>query len=564
MASAATPEIEQSPDPHSGGAWSRWLGPLVVAVVTAAALWPFVDRAFHIDDTVFLLVAEQILEDPLHPYDFEYNWDLQPRSMWQTTQHPPLHSYLLAAVGLAADMQERTLHLAYLALAVGCTLLMHSIAQRMCASPTLATLLSLATPAFLVSACSLMADVPLLFFWLLAVRAAVAYADTLRPGWMWLACLSATAAAMTKYFGIALVPLLVVYCVPQNHRSPGHLLALGLPIAVLLLWGVYAEEQSGIFHPLAAARNSIGLKTAFLGMFRTYAHSLSYLGATLFWPVLLIPLAIRLRWWKSAIAVLLAVGAVLIEWRAEVNEPHSVGVDGGILVAFAVAALGGALLLVICASSWLSRIDADSSLLGLWFFGTMVFVAFCNWTVNARVILPCAVPAAILTVRWIERLETSAFWIWWSRAAVVPTLGVAFVVALADARHAEANRTFAQTTIHELTADGSRVLFSGHWGFQLYMEREGAQAIDHSGQLVKPGDYVVYPQFNCYVEPLQRVPITMFDDVQFPNPYRIHTMSPDVRAGFYTSGHACLPFYLCPDCPADRFTIYRVVDPQKG
>jgi len=558
MAATSTPSVAETRSPSTTTFQSHWLGALVVAVATAAALIPFLDRPVHIDDTVFLVIAEQILEDPLHPYNFDYNWDVRPRSMWETTQHPPLHSYLLALVGLAADMREGTLHLAYLGLAVGCALLMHSIARRMCSTPLVATLLSIATPAFLVSACTLMADVPLLFFWLLSVRAAIAYADTSRPRWIWLACLSATAAAMTKYFGIALVPLLVVYCIPRDHRSPGHLLALALPVLTLFVWGVYAEEQSGIFHPLGAVTSSINLKMSFTGVLRTLAQSLSYLGATVFWPILLIPFAFRLRWWQWGGAMLLAAAAVAIEWRAETAEPVSVGVDAWILSSFAVASLGGAVLLVVCASSWLSQIDSDSSLLGLWFFGTMAFVAFCNWTVNARVILPCVLPAAILTLRWLERLDLPAPWAWWPRAAFLPTFVVAFVVALADERYAEANKTFAETTAAELIADGGRVLFTGHWGFQYYMERAGAMAIDHTGQIVKPGDYVVYPQFNCFAEPLT-VPVVKVDDVQFPNPLVIHTMSPDARAGFYTSGHACLPFFFCPECPADRFTVYQIV-----
>ena len=42
-------------------------GPIAVVVVTFVLLLPFVAKLFHIDDTVFVRVAEQILEDPLHP-----------------------------------------------------------------------------------------------------------------------------------------------------------------------------------------------------------------------------------------------------------------------------------------------------------------------------------------------------------------------------------------------------------------------------------------------------------------------------------------------------------------
>ena len=35
---------------------------------------PFLNKALHIDDPLFVYEAEQILKDPLHPYQFEINW----------------------------------------------------------------------------------------------------------------------------------------------------------------------------------------------------------------------------------------------------------------------------------------------------------------------------------------------------------------------------------------------------------------------------------------------------------------------------------------------------------
>lgn len=564
---------------------ARWGAPLFVAVVTVAVLLPFVDRAFHIDDTVFLRVAQQIIKDPLKPYDLDYNWDLEPRTMWIVTQHPPLHSYIIAAIAIAADMGERTLHLSYLVIAVGCALLMYSLGRRFCAHPVTAALLGIFAPAFLVSATSVMADIPLLFFWLLSIRAAVKYADTLRARWLWLAILSGTAAAMTKYFGMAIIPLLIVYVLPRPHRSSGHLLALGLPFAVIFAWGLYAKAEKDIFHPLAAGANAVAYKQLNYGylekaaaergesgftlevwktiaFLRTAAHTLSYLGWTAMWPVFLLPLAIRLRWWVTGLVVLITGLAVAIEWQMILLNPENKVVEARIMIPFAIGALAGALTIAICGASWLGKRDSDSMLLGLWFFGTIVFAAFCNWTVNARVVLPAIFPAALLILRWIERFEQPRFFLNFARVATVPTLLIAMWVSFGDQAFANANRTFVQTWVRDQIAAGHRVFFVGHWGLQWYMEEEGAQPVDHSGQILRPGDLIVYPAFNSYVQWVDVAGVRVAFE-KYLNPFFIHTMTD--RAGFYTSGHACLPFNLSKDpvtgeYVADQFVVMKVLD----
>src|SRR5438270_5558613 len=46
----------------------------LLVVVTTAALAPFLNKAFHIDDPLFLWMAQQIAKHPLDPYGFEVNW----------------------------------------------------------------------------------------------------------------------------------------------------------------------------------------------------------------------------------------------------------------------------------------------------------------------------------------------------------------------------------------------------------------------------------------------------------------------------------------------------------
>src|SRR2546422_5508119 len=46
----------------------------LLVLITAAALAPFLNKAFHIDDPLFLWMAQQIAKHPLDPYGFDVNW----------------------------------------------------------------------------------------------------------------------------------------------------------------------------------------------------------------------------------------------------------------------------------------------------------------------------------------------------------------------------------------------------------------------------------------------------------------------------------------------------------
>lgn len=538
-------------------------GVLMVAGLTALVLLPFVTKPFHIDDTVFVRVAEQILRDPLHPYALDYNWDGVPKPMWSVSQHPPLHSYVLAVVGGILGMHELPLHLAYLGFAVGCAVLMYLLACRLCPYPVLATLLVVLTPGFLVSASNLMADVMMLFFWLLAIWGAMRYADKQEAWVLWLAGAAAAGAAMTKYFGICVLPLIAVYVVPQTHRSKPHLAALTLPVLVLAGWGWYSLETGGVFHPLGAAHHAIASDRGndpqyLLDSSLRIGRTLAFVGGTLIWPVLLLPAVSRL---PVALIVGTVLGAIAMTVAETLTISEKVAQGGQHLLEFLLIVFVGLIVLAAALLEWKRRPDLDTWLLGLWMAGTLVFAGLINWSVNARVVLPALFPVTVLFVRWIASLQHSELWIRGLRVALVPAAACAVLVCLGDLEFARAGKAFAQSRARQLLEQGERVYFKGHWGFQYYMEEEGAEPADLEGMLQR-GGLIVYPMYNAKNGILSRE----WKHVSFHpylNSYRVHTTSPDLSAGFYSSIFGFLPFGFGkqhPDYPplADGFRIDRI------
>src|SRR6266550_1640238 len=68
---------------------------LAIAAVIAA-LVPFLNKAFHIDDPLFLWMAQQVSQHPADPYGFSVNWYLSAKPMFSIMQNPPLNAYYIA------------------------------------------------------------------------------------------------------------------------------------------------------------------------------------------------------------------------------------------------------------------------------------------------------------------------------------------------------------------------------------------------------------------------------------------------------------------------------------
>jgi 4-amino-4-deoxy-L-arabinose transferase-like glycosyltransferase len=151
---------------HSKGTYLAHI--LFLAAATVALLFPFVDKAFHIDDTLFLWTARQIVERPWDFYGFQGNWDGAISPATAIIKNPPVAAYYMAFAGWLGGFSERTLHLAFMFPAVMAVWGAYSLARRMSTQPLLAAILCLATPAFLVSSTTLMCDVMLAAFWVWA------------------------------------------------------------------------------------------------------------------------------------------------------------------------------------------------------------------------------------------------------------------------------------------------------------------------------------------------------------------------------------------------------------
>ncbi len=531
----------------------RDLSPAAAALAVAAALAPFAGKAYHIDDTIFLRLARQIAEHPLRPFDFFYAWGLTPIPAWLMYLNPPLDSYYLAFVRAWAHEREVWTHLAFLPFGAACAALSVAISRRLCRreSAAAAAAAALAGPAFLVSATNVMADVPLLCFWLAGVFCTLLAVEPGQEAWLWVGAAAATAAAMTKYFGLALVPLCLIYVLAKTRRINAHLLSFLCAPLVLTAWSFYSKSQSGFHHPLASGQFALGARPLDIPQGLILA---SFLGGGALWPLALL---FRPRGLRAAAGAAVAAAVFAALTAASVPAPAR--------AEWIVFSAAGGLLTATSIAGALARPDAEALLLTLWLFGTLAFAGLVNWTVNERALLPAFLPAALLTARLLESSaygrRTLSLWPW----AATPTLALSLVLAAADAGQAGAGRSFAQGPARALLSEGRPVFFIGHWGFQYYMEREGARPFDYRAPDLPTGARLCVSLNNSGTLPTpsrlrSRLVLERYLRAANPAPAAL-TDAQGLGAGFYNSANGPVPFSFGRLVDADDFVIQSVAAP---
>ena len=545
--------------------WSSARSLLLLTAVTLACLLPFSGKAFNIDDPLFVWSAQQIAKQPLDPYGFQVIWYRTITPMSQVMMNPPLASYYAAMIGAVAGWSERALHLGFLLPTLALVLGIYRLAQRLTRSPLVATAATLLTPGVLVSASSVMCDIMMLAFWIWAI---LFWLEGLESGKQryWLAAgLLMAAAALTKYFGICLVPLLFVYSVARQRRLGAWAWYFVLPISLLagyefctsIPYGHGLLSAALLYAPqrAAEARSSILLYpfacASFIGGCTLSALAL----APLVWPrkYILIVLLVEAAVFAAAWVIF---GSHLRATHTGMALHHH-GITIGPELALCIA--GGVSVLALAALDLWEHRDAESFLLALWVFGTFVFTAFVNWTINARSILPLIPAAGILLARRLDALGiASAKPLQWKVAIALVISGlVSLWIAKADADWANSARQAAQLIAERTSNQTGAVWFQGHWGFQYYMEQLGMHPFDFNQSTLRQGDLLVIPRGDTNIQTPPAQFVASDEMMEIPLRQPVMTMHPALEAGFYASFSGVLPFGF-GKVPPEPYHVFRM------
>ena len=517
-----------------------------IALATLALL-PFANKAFTIDDTLFLRQAEHLLTDPLHPTAFEMTWTEVPARLSSIMPSGPVMAWLLVPA-LRLGGVEWAAHLATLLLLVVGLWATAGIARRIGLDQwgaTVACLLVASAPAVLGMGATAMPDVPAMALGALGIERLLAWRDERR--WH---------QGLISALGLGLAPL------ARSHL--GLLLFVGV-LALLdqrdpLLWASYKALPRSRWLPLVGA---LALSFAVMRITRDpLPKGASVAGAAVGFATLgslhrnLVAFAAH---WMLAMPLALPWAVVrgrAMPWR------YAWFLLPAMMVLMALSGFAwhlglaplptvGALALIDIVQDGWRRRDRVQLLLAAWL---LVALPVCLYIQMAPKYVIASAPAGALLVARLFAVQKRRNLLALATVAIGLLLGVA--ILRADEQFSGLARRAVSTFIAPRIAAKQHVWFAGHWGFQWYAERAGARCLTKTPPFPAPGDVVVSSA---------RSEGFVID--RFPNRRWIDGLADDTPGGRVMSRADCIGFYsdhwgILPWGwgwePIDRFDVWEM------
>lgn len=549
-------------------AWSKH-PVLVLTLLVGATYLPFLNQAIHIDDRIYLETADNILRKPLFPYDYPPIFEGYQAPDAASHSHLPLVSYYLALIKLATgSSQEWVLHLGFMIFPLLAAWAMYDVARRFVRWPLAAASLMVVSPAFMTLSHTLMADVPLLSLWLVAISGFLSVLDApeRKRGWLVLAA-GLIGAALMSITTVIIIGLFVIGMVYSRQPSGAGarirlLLLLAAPFAIWALWFLTAYLHYGRFVLILTVLHMSHRQT--LDWWLVGAKGLSLLlniGALFFMPIVAW-LGFSGRFGTRV--ALLVLGLAWIPFVVWV-----VGWNWVQVLLFTVFLATGSLVLfgLVWPPPEGSRPGSESpkqfpsGLLTLWFAAFLLACLFMYYSGSARYALPALPPLITLWVVWMQRrFADEGLLRKLIITSVVVTGAYSYWVSYGDYRFAGLYREAAKPLVAEYRTPGRTVWVAGEWGFRYYMNQAGAKTILKTTTTARPGDiiikpYVAMPWVTAY-DPREYSEFVEQREMRVDS--RLRILDFESKAGFYSTGWGLLPYSIGDGGRWEWFNVYRV------
>jgi len=527
----------------------RSAGPALV--LAGLALLPFHNKAFTIDDTLFLQQAQHVLVDPWHPTAFDVVWTEHPypTRMSEIMVSGPVMAYLLVPTVMAGGA-EWVAHLTQFLLLVVAICSTAQLGRRLGLDERTAcvsALLLVGSPAVLAMAATAMPDIAAMTFAILGLERLAAWRDTRRWPAAVMGAASLALAILARSHALLLLPLFAAFIVKQAHswsdwrRVPVRVWAPLLAAPVLAVLGALALRDPHV-SPVSTAQATFRYSDwSFVGrnLIAFCSHWTLVLPVTIPWLIL--------RWraiLKGPAIYLMTAG---VAWMLAQDAPAAR------VWPVAIAAALGARVLADIIVDGARRRDSIQLALGLTLLAAIP-VAFYQH-LPSKYLLVSAPAAALLIAR---ALALRAAPIAAPLTAGVVTIGLVLAVLImrADAAFADLGRRAADEFIKPHTAAGRSVWFAGHWGFQWYAEQAGARCLTIRGPRPQTGDLIVSSQMSLggIVEAFgPRRYVASFTEDRPGG----RIMTRGGGAGFYSNDWGFLPWTYGDDL-LDRYTLWQL------
>lgn len=534
-------------------AWAESWGISVAALLALATLLPFLNKAYNFDDLTFLLQAQHMLSDPLHPTAFDMVFHGQVlRVSKSLVSGPVMATLLLPSVALGGA--EWLSHLIQLGLLLVSVLATARLARHLGLSRReagLAALFVVAAPGVLAMTGTAMPDVPALCFLTLGIERVLAWKSSRRPHAVIAAVLCLALAVLSRphaLLGLGVAALLYtdddawkrgpVAIVRQSLRALPWLLATGL--LLLAINRLTRDPQAG--HDVAGATLS-RLTTRWFWYNLATIPSQWLLTFPLALPWILADVRGFLRrpstWLFLLLGGWLGMKLGMGTLPSTYARPFAVG----------VTALGSAVLMDIVLEGGQRR-DRVQVALGLWLLMSLPGTLYDHLPV--KYLVPSAPAMGILLVRrYRERAPLRL------QPVALLSAGVGMLITVlvlrAESTLAEIGRRGGQVVTWLRQNDPSATVWmDGAWGFQWYAVQAGARPLTQAPPFPKKGDLVVAGLQSDGSKRLLTRKQVHIETFSASNGWVLGH-----GAGFYTNGFGALPWSVGPG-ELGRIEVFRI------
>jgi Dolichyl-phosphate-mannose-protein mannosyltransferase len=543
--------------------------------ITLAPLLLFAQKPFHIDDSAFLEIAQNILEHPLDPFHgsvalVDYDYQIFKRlgkapNTFESMSHPPLVPYLMAAViTLRGRIDEFTLHLAFLIFPVMAALSAFYISERFCERPLIAVLVLVTTPIFMVNAQNLMTDVPAMALSLCSVAVFIYSAEHEQTAYALLAGALGGLAALARYPGLISPLLLIIYSIITQK---GLRLSIFAAVVSAAVFGIWLIDNFAIY------------STAHIwASYKFYKYFYDYLGFGVKHTL------IKVVSDFSAIGGCAFLGAIALFYFKKKNR----------FVVFAIALVIAALLIFLLKKYTLALADysnlqivalfcflsagiyfvaetigvviqnagtPEMKFLAVWLFLTLVPALFLLPFGTGRYMLPALFPMILILIADLDRVLSKGRKL--ISAVIVITFVFGLMLSWTDFELALGYKVFPDSFRKNYPKD--KLWFIGEWGFRYYMKQQGGVYLLSDDTAPASGGIIVKPQMAGMHQMAESISqdclVSEPFEILSPNPFRVLNFT--AKAGFYSSGYGLLPFGLS-QAPIESFDVCLIFDSRSG
>jgi len=553
---------------------------------------PFLNHAYHIDEPLFLKIAQHIKFFPTDPYGFYYLWNAVYEPIHEIAAFPPGFAYYLAAIsGTHYYPPEWIIHLSLIPFAILGVLSFYFIMRRFDFDPRwslLGTLLFAASPAFVISANMAMPDMASISLALGGIALSIRGWNKKTDAPLILGGLLIGLSTLMRYNAVPFIGICFLLGLSYSNYKRALVPTL-ISLSLFCLWILWSFVLIGSSH--MTSTTSI---FAELGGFQSRFWSYNiHLTLSTFLPIFTLFIIWKLgRVWGWALLFLAIDLALIFSFYGKIKYFHffpdalffGIGLSANIFLCVIVWKIfkeeiqlktthqktSGKLSLSLDIISQPKFINSKSfrNLVLVFWIVTVISIPLIYVHFASKYLIFIQPPLIILLLSYLQRFE--GIRLRFLTAAIPIMLLISVLVAHSDFRYANAYRD----TVRGIFIDPEnpnflggvspkpKVWFTGHWGWQYYLERFGASPlpyIPYDQGSVLPGDFILTPFYASAhpIHPTIKQELTQIDEFTPKSQYLFNTMNGKGRAGFYSNHWGPLP-YSITSVPSEFFKIFQV------